>query len=321
MGGTSRVGVGSRPSACPGRVRPGASGHCVLGLRQSRLPWPRGQVWSWPLRERLGTVAWYLPRTPGGGPSRSGLGLANSSSLRLSRSWRTAHLWAWVCGCGQTFLAPPWGQRRVVTLESRRRPSPPALFRRPLPVMFTAHGVLLEAASDRGVISFWNAPPNRSLSRVLPCPLPVTVRGRGWGGRSRLEFTLRPGPFPSRWPPPRVPQTLYGLRTPLGPWYFVEEMARVAPPPSTHSQETFLTSARGLGQLEPAPRLTPDPSGDPSASGAFLPRLLLGLLHTGFVPASAHGPQRHVEGLQRAVSGFHAPGRHYGLWIWSWPSG
>ena len=61
--------------------------------------------------------------------------------------------------------------------------------------------------SDRGVISFWNAPPSRSLSRVLPCPLPVTLALRGWGGRSRREFTLRPGPFPSRRPPPSAPQT------------------------------------------------------------------------------------------------------------------
>lgn len=41
--GPRESGWGSRPSACPGRVRPGASGHCVLGLRQSRLPWPRGR--------------------------------------------------------------------------------------------------------------------------------------------------------------------------------------------------------------------------------------------------------------------------------------
>lgn len=81
-----------------------------------------------------------------------------------------------------------------------------------------------------------------------------------------------------------------GLRTPLGPWYLVEDMARMVPPPNTCSQESFLTSASGLGQLEPAPCLIPDPSGDPSASGAFLPRLLLGPSHSGFVPSQCPWP-------------------------------
>lgn len=84
----------------------------------------------------------------------------------------------------------------------------------------------------------------------------------------------------------------------------------MAPPPNTCSQESFLTSASGLGQLEPVPCLIPDPSGDPSASGAFLSRLLLGPSHSGFVPSRAHGPQSHVEGLQWDASWCHAPGWH-----------
>lgn len=203
MGGTSRDGVGSRLSACPGRVRPGASGHCVLGLRHSRLPWPRGKVWSWPLRERLVTVAWCLPRTLGGGPSRSGLGLANTSSPRLSRSWHTAHLWVWVRGFAPSMGPEARGDSEVPASASSTRTPPAAL----ASDVYGTRSSPGDSQSDRGVISFWNAPPSRSLSRVLPCPLPVTFALRGWGGRSRREFTLWPGPFPSRRPPPSAPQT------------------------------------------------------------------------------------------------------------------
>ena len=73
----------------------------------------------------------------------------------------------------------------------------------------------------------------------------------------------------------------------------------MVPPPNTHSQEIFLTSASGLGQLEPPPCHTPDPSGDPSGSGAFLPPDYSRPAPTPALSlASAHGPQSHVEGLQ-----------------------
>lgn len=195
--GPRESGVGSRPSACPGRVRPGASGHCVLGLRRSDCRGPGARAWSWPLRQRLGTVAWYLLRTPGGGVEQVRPGPCSSSSLRLSCSGAPP-----TCGPGsaaaarKTFLAPPWGQRRAVTLESRRRPSPPALFLRPLPVMFTAHGVLLERQPVTEGSLASGMPRPAGACPGFSCPLPVTVSRRGWGGRSRLGIHPASRPFP-----------------------------------------------------------------------------------------------------------------------------
>ena len=175
-----------RPPA-PG-VRPGSSGHCVLGLRHSRLPWPRGQVWSWLLRERLGTVAWCLPRTPGGGPGRSGLGPADTSSLRLSRSWRSAHCGPGSVAAARRFCPLQWGERRVETLKSQSRLPPPTLLRRPLPVMFTAHGVLRETAQvTEGLLAFGMPRPAGACPGFSPAPCRRPSPGEVGVGGAELQ--------------------------------------------------------------------------------------------------------------------------------------
>lgn len=192
------------------------------------------------------------------------------------------------------------------TLKCQSRLPPPTLLTAALASdVYGTRSSPRDSLSDRGVIDFWNAPPSRSLSRVLSCPLPATFARRGWGGRSRAPRSRTGnsscGPTPSLpgglCPVPLKPAV--GLRTPLGPGYLVEDIAPMVPPPNTHSQEIFLTSASGLGQLEPPPCHTPDPSGDPSGSGAFLPPDYSRPAPTPALSlASAHGPQSHVEGLQ-----------------------
>lgn len=189
MGGTSRVGVGPRPSACPGRktgcqrslcsgapafqtaVAPGpgmelaserASGHC--GLVPPEDSWRR----TWQVR-------------PGPGQHK----LSPALSLLAHRP-----LWARVRGCCETFLPPPWGERRVETEVPESASSTHTLTAALASDVYGTRRSPGGSQSDRGIISFWNAPPSRSLSRVLSCPLPATFARRGWAGRSRVAPPL-----------------------------------------------------------------------------------------------------------------------------------
>lgn len=86
-----------------------ASGHRVLGLSCSRLPWPRGPVWWWPLKS-----VWVLwPGASQGIWKRSPRAQAGHGKPSPLLSLLAHHpRGPWVLSRGQRFFLPtPWGGR------------------------------------------------------------------------------------------------------------------------------------------------------------------------------------------------------------------